>query len=154
MTSQEMLDQVSAIIKTVSSRDEFGVLNIEVEKDSVHKVIEFLRDNMNFDHMNFMTALDWPEINIIEVIYRFFSYSSKDNIAIRVKLDRIKPETATVSDIYKTAEWHEREAGEMFGITFLNHPDPRGILLPDRFTGNPLRKDFSHPNMIKLPEVN
>ncbi len=153
MTSQEMLDKISDRFKVLSSKDDLGVLNVEVEKDTVHDVIKYLCDNMKFDHMNFMTALDWPEINIIEVIYRLFSYTSHDIIVIRVKLERNNPEIPTVSDIYKTADWHEREAGEMFGITFLNHPDPRGILLPDGFKGNPLRKDFSHPNMIRLPEV-
>jgi NADH-quinone oxidoreductase subunit C len=153
MTSQELLDKINSRFTAVSSKENYGILNLEVEKGKVREALTQLRDEMKFDHMNFMTALDWPETNIIEVIYRLYSYTSKDSIVIRVKLDRSNPEILTVSDIYRTAEWHERETGEMFGITFTDHPDPRGVLLPDGFKGSPLRKDFSHPNMIKLPEV-
>jgi NADH-quinone oxidoreductase subunit C len=55
--------------------------------------------------------------------------------------------------LYRTAEWHERETAELFGIVFEGHPDPRRLLLPDDLEGFPLRKDFTHPNLRKLPEV-
>jgi NADH-quinone oxidoreductase subunit C len=70
-----------------------------------------------------------------------------------VALGRDSARLDTVSDIYRTAEWHEREAAEMFGISFTGHPDPRKLLLPDEIEGHPLRKDFSHPDMNPLPEV-
>ncbi len=65
---------------------------------------------------------------------------------------RNKPEIETVSHIWRTAEFHEREIYEMFGVNFLNHPDLRLLILPDGWEGkNPLRKDFEDPvNMIKL----
>jgi NADH:ubiquinone oxidoreductase subunit C len=66
-------------------------------------------------------------------------------------LDRDKPEIETVSFIWKTAEFHEREVAELFGVNFLHHPDPRKLILPDEWTGFPLRKDYEDPvNMIKL----
>ena len=72
---------------------------------------------------------------------------------LRVLLPREGGTVETASDIYRTAEWHERETAEMFGVEFVGHPDPRKLLLPDDLDGYPLRKDFTHPNMIRLPEV-
>jgi NADH-quinone oxidoreductase subunit C len=72
-------------------------------------------------------------------------------MVVKVLLDRDKPQIDTVCDIWRTAEFHEREAFEMFGITFHQHPDLRKLILPDDFNGYPMRKDFEDPvNMIKL----
>ena len=73
-------------------------------------------------------------------------------IVVKSNLDRNLPEIETVSHIWKTAEFHEREVYEMFGVNFLHHPDLRLLILPDGWEGkNPLRKDFEDPiNMIKL----
>jgi NADH:ubiquinone oxidoreductase subunit C len=68
-----------------------------------------------------------------------------------VNVDRANPEIETVCDIWRTAEFHEREVFEMFGVQFKNHPDLRRLILEDDFKGFPLRKDFEDPiNMIKL----
>jgi NADH-quinone oxidoreductase subunit C len=113
----------------------------------------FLRDALRFDFLVFLTALDRPDEARLELVYRLFSYESKLSVVIRALLPREDPRVDTVSDIYRTAEWHERETAEMFGIVFSFHPDPRKLLLPDDIDGHPLRKDFTHPNMIRLPEV-
>ena len=78
--------------------------------------------------------------------------SSPVNIIVRANLYREKPEIETVSHIWRTAEFHEREVYEMFGVDFLNHPDQRLLILPDGWEGkNPMRKDFEDPiNMIRL----
>ncbi|HNG63030.1 MAG TPA: NADH-quinone oxidoreductase subunit C, partial [Ferruginibacter sp.] len=76
----------------------------------------------------------------------------RHTIVVKSKLDSGKPEIGTVSNVWKTAEFHEREVYEMFGVNFLNHPDLRLLILPDGWEGkNPMRKDFEDPvNMIKL----
>ena len=73
-------------------------------------------------------------------------------MVVKIKLDSKKPEVETVSDIWRTAEFHEREVFEMFGVHFINHPDLRLLILPDGWEGkNPLLKDFEDPvNMIRL----
>jgi NADH-quinone oxidoreductase subunit C len=153
MTPQEILNKIKSEFNVLSSKEESGIINIEIETAQLSAVMVQLRDGMTFKHMNFMTAIDRPESNHIETIYRLFSYETRDAVVIRVTLDRERPAVATVSDIFRTAEWHEREAAEMFGITFVNHPDPRLLLLPDAFIGHPLRKDFTHPNVIPMPGV-
>jgi NADH:ubiquinone oxidoreductase subunit C len=74
-----------------------------------------------------------------------------DNIVVKVKLDREKPEVSTVCDIWRGAEMFEREVYDLFGVIFLEHPDLRRLLLTDDWVGYPLRKDYEDPiNMIKL----
>jgi NADH:ubiquinone oxidoreductase subunit C len=79
------------------------------------------------------------------------SMQTDETIVIKIQLNRDQPVVATVSDIWRTAEFHEREAYEMFGVQFTGHPDLRKLILPDDFEGFPMRKDFEDPiNMIKL----
>jgi NADH:ubiquinone oxidoreductase subunit C len=72
-------------------------------------------------------------------------------IVVKAKVDRVQPAIETVSDIWRTAEFHEREVYDLFGVTFINHPDLRRLFLTDDWNGWPLRKDYEDPiNMIRL----
>ena len=86
------------------------------------------------------------------MVYHLRSTIFHHNIVVKAKLDRDKPAIETVSHIWRTAEFHEREVYEMFGVDFLNHPDLRLLILPDGWEGkNPMLKNFEDPvNMIKL----
>ncbi len=124
-----------------------------VEPADVRGHLTYLRDTLGFDFLVFLTALDRPEQGRLEALYRLFSYRTKAAVVLRVLLPRDGARVDSISDIYRTAEWHERETAEMFGIQFTGHPDPRRLVTPDDLEGYPLRKDFTHPNMIRLPEV-
>jgi NADH-quinone oxidoreductase subunit C len=126
--------------------------NVTVDAGQLRNHLLWLRDELHFDFLTFLTALDRPAQGQLEVVYRLFSYDTRLAMVVRVMLPRDGARVETVSDIYRTAEWHEREAAELFGITFSHHPDPRRLLLPDDLEGYPLRKDFTHPNMRPLPE--
>ena len=86
------------------------------------------------------------------MVYHLTSTTYRHNIVVKIKLDRSQPLIETVSDIWRTADFNEREVYEMFGVQFLRHPDLRLLILPDGWEGrNPLRKDFEDPvNMIRL----
>jgi len=127
--------------------------SITVEADAVRKHLAFLHDELAFDFLVFVTALDRQAESVLEVIYRLFSRESRTSVVVRVRLPRDGARIPTVSDLFRTAEWHERETAELFGIVFAGHPDPRRLLLPDDLEGFPLRKDFTHPNLVRLPEV-
>jgi NADH:ubiquinone oxidoreductase subunit C len=72
-------------------------------------------------------------------------------LVIKADLDRNTPVIHTVADVWRTADFHEREVFEMYGVDFTNHPDLRKLILPDDWVGYPMRKDFEDPiNMIKL----
>jgi NADH-quinone oxidoreductase subunit C len=153
VSSERALEQLTSRGLVISAREEAGTLELEVEPRCVRDALLLLRSEGRFDFMIFLTAVDRPAENRMEVVYRLYSYETKASAVLKVKLDRAAAAVDTVSDIYKTAEWHEREAAEMFGITFTNHPDPRKLLLPDDLEGYPLRKDFAHENLVPLPEV-
>jgi NADH:ubiquinone oxidoreductase subunit C len=85
------------------------------------------------------------------MVYHFTSTTHFHNIVVKAKLDRNNPEIETVCNIWRTAEFHEREVYDLFGVKFLHHPDLRRLLLTDDWVGYPLRKDYEDPiNMIKL----
>ena len=127
--------------------------SVTVEAGTLRAALAFLHDELAFDFLVFVTAMDRPAESALEVIYRLFSRESRMTVVVRARLPRDSARIPTVSDLYRTAEWHERETAELFGIVFEGHPDPRRLLLPDDLEGFPLRKDFTHPNLLKLPEV-
>ena len=153
MTSIEVLDAFHARFPDSVLQPPDPAPRATVGPETLRAHLEYLRDQLHFDYMVFVTAVDWPEQSRLELVYRLFSYNSKSVVSLRVMLPRDLAKVDSVADIYRTAEWHERETAEMFGIEFVGHPDPRKILLPDEIDGHPLRKDFSHPNMVPLPEV-
>ena len=79
------------------------------------------------------------------VVYQFLSLRHRHRLYLKAMIPKENPEIPTLTSVYAAANWHEREAGEMFGINFLGHPDPRNILLPDDWVGYPLRKDYEYP---------
>ena len=96
-----------------------------------------------FDMLSCVTAIDnGPAANTMEMIYNLYSIPYNHHLTLKVILPRESPEVSTVSHIWKTADWHEREAFDMFGIIFTGHPDLRRILMPADWEGFPLRKDY------------
>lgn len=93
------------------------------------------------------TAKPEPSVEEIAVVYHIESMASGERIALRVGLDRTSPRVASVADIWKVANWHEREAYDMFGIIFEGHPNLTRILCPDDWQGFPLRKDYVFPTV-------
>ncbi len=127
-------------------------LNINVDAKDWFPLAQQLRNDstLQFDYLFCLTCVDWK--THLGMVYHLTSTEFRHNIVVKSILDINKPEIETVSSVWKTAEFHEREVYEMFGVNFLNHPDLRLLILPDGWEGkNPMRKDFEDPvNMIKL----
>jgi NADH-quinone oxidoreductase subunit C len=127
-------------------------LNINVEAKDWLSFAQQLRndDSLFFDYLFCLTCIDWK--THLTMVYHLSSTKYRHNIVVKSKLERNKPEIETVCKIWRTAEFHEREVYEMFGVNFLNHPDLRLLILPDGWEGkNPMLKDFEDPiNMIRL----
>jgi NADH-quinone oxidoreductase subunit C len=90
----------------------------------------------------------------LAVVYQLFSMVKKHKITLKVEVPTDAPNVQSVESIWKTANWHEREAYDLYGITFIGHPDLRRILLPYDWEGHPLRKDYQVPeyyNGMKVP---
>lgn len=127
-------------------------INLFVDPGQFRELMEKLRNDeqLAFDYMFCLTCVDWK--THLTMVYHLSSTRYRYNIVVKVKLDRAKPEIRTICDIWRTAEFHEREVYEMFGVNFIDHPDLRLLILPEGWEGkNPMRKDFEDPvNMIKL----
>ena len=106
-------------------------------------------EGLEFDYLFCLTAVDWR--THFTVVYHFTSTIRRHMLVVKVKLDHDQPAIRTVSDIWRTAEFHEREAFDLFGVVFTDHPDLRRLFMTDEWKGWPLRKDYEDPvNMIKL----
>ena len=77
--------------------------------------------------------------------YQLLSIEHRHRLAIKAVIPKSDARIPTAVPVYRAAQWHERESGEMFGIEYVGHPDPRNILLPDDWAGYPLRKDYEFP---------
>jgi NADH-quinone oxidoreductase subunit C len=104
---------------------------------------------LDFDFLFCVTAVDWK--THFTMVYHLTSTVFRHTLVVKVKLDHDRPVIRTVSDIWRTAEFHEREAYDLFGVVFTGHPDMRRLFMTDDWNGWPLRKDYEDPvNMIKL----
>jgi NADH-quinone oxidoreductase subunit C len=107
-----------------------------------------------FDMLSCVTGIDnGPDAKTMEVAYNLYSIPFNHHIMIKVTLPRENPEVESLTSIWKTADWHEREVFDLYGIKFLNHPDLRRILLPGDWEGYPLRKDYKHQDYYRNIKV-
>jgi NADH-quinone oxidoreductase subunit C len=115
-----------------------------VNGPAIVDVCRFLRDDagLKFEVLSDLTALDWPKEEKIQVVYHLYSYPNKHQMVLKVDLPRENPRIATVEDIWKVANWFEREVFDLFGVIFEGHSDLRRIMLPEDWVGFPLRKDY------------
>lgn len=117
-----------------------------VKPEFIHAVCEYIHSHaeLYFDSLSCLTAIDnGVEADTMEVIYNLYSIPFDVHLMLKVTLDRSDSVVDSVSDIWRTANWHEREAFDLLGIRFSNHPDLRRILLPNDWEGHPLRKDYT-----------
>ncbi len=118
---------------------------IIVKPEKIKEISMFLRDDeeLQFDYLTNLTGMDYKDS--LGVVYHIYSIKFGHRICIKVQLNREEPKLPSVERVWKTANWHEREAYDMFGIIFENHPDLSRILCPEDWEGFPLRKDYAAP---------
>ncbi len=127
---------------------------IKVKPEIITDLCLYLRDEpeLMFDYLVNLTGMDYGKE--LGVVYHLYSMSHKHRFVIKIELSRENPELPTVEQVWKTANWHEREAFDMFGIVFLGHPYLVRILTPVDWEGFPLRKDYQtqeYYHGIKVP---
>ncbi len=123
-----------------------GDVAVTITREQVHDVCRYLRDdpNMDFDYMVHVSSVDWPdEAERFEVVWEVSSIRKRHRIRIKTRVPEDDCFVDSMTDIWRGADFMEREVFDMMGIRFNNHPDLRRILMPDEYTeGWPLRKDF------------
>jgi len=152
MTNEEIKTRLTELLPTATFEEGGEWVNVNIDpKDWLATASKLRNDEaLFFNYLFCLTCIDWK--THLTMVYHLSSTTHRNSIVIKAKLDNNNPEIETVSNIWKTASFHEREVYEMFGVNFLNHPDLRLLILPDGWEGrNPMRKDFEDPiNMIKL----
>ncbi|MBK8290477.1 MAG: NADH-quinone oxidoreductase subunit C [Flammeovirgaceae bacterium] len=139
-----LIRQASDEVTEIANSTPFGVI---IKTESLLSVCELLYKNPTayFDMLSCVTGIDnGIDTGTMEVIYHLYSIPLNQSIVLKVILPRENPEIESVSTIWKSANWLEREVFDMFGINFKNHPDLRRILMPADWKGYPLRKDYKH----------
>lgn len=163
-------------------KEKFGDAILEMDSDlptepiinanplEINKILEFLRDGKEFQFDSLMNLSCVDDNNAekvtnedgtvtvkggtLSIFYHLDSMNLKHKITLKVSTDRDAAEVESVTGVWHSANWHEREAYDMFGVKFLNHPDLRRILMPDDWDGYPLRKDYENPEFyegMKIP---
>ncbi|REJ79028.1 MAG: NADH-quinone oxidoreductase subunit C [Acidobacteria bacterium] len=144
--ARQAIEKISAENETrvTSVKDALGEFTATVPANSVVEVCQKLRDEHGFDMLADLCGSDrGPEEDPrFEVNYHLFSTQHYNRIRIKVELSEDSPKVDTVTTLWKTANWHERETYDLVGIVFEGHPDLRRILLPSDFDGHALRKDY------------
>jgi NADH-quinone oxidoreductase subunit C len=150
MTNEEIKEYITSVLPTAVFDETGEWLNVLIDPNDWMQLAKKLRySTFNFNYLFCLTCVDWK--THLTMVYHMSSTVHRQTIVIKANLNRDNPEIETVCDIWRTAEFHERECFELFGVKFLNHPDLRRLILTDDFEGYPLRKDFEDPiNMIKL----
>jgi len=152
MTNEDLKIKVTELLPAGVFEETGEWITVSAEPAAWKPFAKQLRNeaSLGFDFLFCVTCVDWK--THLTMVYHLASTQYRHNLVVKIKLDRNDPKIETVSDIWRTAEFNEREAYEMFGVHFINHPDLRLLILPDGWEGrNPMRKDFEDAiNMIKL----
>ncbi len=153
MNNEELKQKITSITPAAEFTEEGSeYLNVTVDPGNLRHLAENLRSNeeLYFDYMFCLTGVDW--VAHFMVVYHLTSTKFNHKIVLKAKItDRENPSVDTVCDIWKTAEFHEREVYDLFGIIFNNHPDLRRLLLEDDWVGYPMRKDYKdEANIVEL----
>jgi len=142
--------ELEKIVQAVQTRfdasiEEFrGEVHVFVKPEQIAETLTWLRDEQGFEFLSALTAVDyWPQQEPrFHVIYQLTSISKNLSVQVRVPVAASRPVVPTVSGVYASANWREREVWDMFGVRFEGHPDLRRILMPHDWEGHPLRKDY------------
>ena len=119
-----------------------------VRADEWRTTAERLRAD-GFDFLQNLTAVDWIKEERIELVYHLWSYARRQERVVKIDLPRGEPTVASVADVWRAANWYEREQYDLLGVRFAGHPDLRRILMPEDWPGHPMRKDY-----VEAPSYN
>lgn len=146
MTAQDLAQQLKAKFPDlISDPAEFrGEITVELsDAERIAEVCDFARRKLGFDYLVDISSIDnYGDDPRFVVVYHLYGYSHHCGLRLKTPVGEEKGELPTVTEVWSTANWHEREAYDMMGIRFRGHPDLRRILMWEGYPYHPLRKDF------------
>jgi NADH-quinone oxidoreductase subunit C len=165
--AEALKQKVGADVVVGVEKEHAGTPYVIVNAARVVDVLKFLRDDERFycTNLQVVSACDYPPkaegvetmlktFDCIEVVYVLQSYVHKHHVMIKARLDRSSPKVPSITSLFRSANWYERECYDLLGIHFEGHPNHKRILLPPDWVGHPLRKDYEFPeeyNGMKVP---
>jgi NADH-quinone oxidoreductase subunit C len=145
MTGREVIDSLNKHFgESVLEQKEFrGETTVAIEARAIRELAKFCRDELRFDYLLDITSVDnFGAEPRFEIVYELYSLNSALHLRLTLRVAEDDPIIDTVSDIWPTANWHEREIWDMMGLRFKGHPDLRRILMWEGYPYFPLRKEF------------
>ena len=128
------------VLETIEFRGETTVV---VKKEDIVAVCAFLKEELGFNFLTDLCGVDYMgQDPRFMVVYHLYNIGTHTRLRIKAPVEESDTRIDTVSGVWSTADWLEREPRDLMGISFNNHPDPRRILMPDDWEGHPLRKDY------------
>lgn len=144
--ASKIASDISALEKkfTLLGKNEFrGETTVQVDRSAIKDVCRFCKETLGYSMLLDLSGVDnFGEEPRFEVVYELYQFDRGEYLRIKVTVSEDDLQVPTVSDVWETANWHEREAYDMFGIHFAGHPDLRRILMWEGYPYFPLRKDF------------
>jgi NADH-quinone oxidoreductase subunit C len=118
-------------------------LTLEIVPAKIVSVCGFLKYDRKFIRLSSVTAVDrYPAEPRFEIVYHLHSIEGNERLRLKCRVPGTDPVIESVTSVWRSANWYEREVFDLFGIQFVNHPDLRRIMMPDDWEGYPLRKDY------------
>jgi NADH-quinone oxidoreductase subunit C len=145
MSVQAAVDKLKAQFgEAVQSVSEFrGETTVVVSKEQIVAICAFLKKDLGYNFLTDLCAVDYlGRAPRFMVVYQLYNIGTHQRLRIKAAVEESDGRIDTVSGVWATANWLERECYDLMGIVFNNHPDPRRILLPADWVGHPLRKDY------------
>jgi NADH-quinone oxidoreductase subunit C len=148
---QDQLDEDES--RSYDGPDPEGDPWIEIDADILVDVAKFLKDtpeqNLSFDSLHCLGGDHYAEDEQLAVTYHLYSFDEDEWLILKVFVPEDEPVVPSLTGVHPGANWHEREAYDLLGIRFTDHPDLRRILLPNDWEGHPLRKDYEYPQYYR-----
>ena len=143
---QQTIDALKAHFGELPISEFRGQTRVKVPQVSQYEALEYLKDELDFDFLSDITAVDLLNIrdavDRFQLVYQLVNYDANERLTVLVMLNEPNLSVHSAVPLWEGADWLEREVYDMFGITFDGHPDLRRILMPDEFAAFPLRKDY------------
>lgn len=138
---RELNDRLPGAI--VEAKDALGELTLFIDPARIVEVCRHLKHDQTFVRLSNVTALDWhPADPRFEVVYHLQSVERNQRLRLKCRVSEAHCEIDSVTGVWRSANWYEREVYDLFGVVFRNHPGLRRILMPEDWEGHPLRKDY------------
>ena len=151
-TLEQLAERIKAGLASAGTEIAFGELNVTVARDDIVRALTYLRDDpeCEFKILIDICGVDYPNrARRFDVVYHLLSVSRNQRIRVKVETGENEPVPSAIS-VYPAANWFEREAFDMYGILFSDHPDLRRLLTDYGFEGFPLRKDFPLTGFVEV----